>query len=235
MDVGCGSGAASLHAREMGFHVTATDVSAAMVKRLYQRHEEKYGKERNHMLEVLAVDGQELPDSWKDQFDYAVGAFSVIFFPDVLKGLQQMKKCLVPGKGQVVISAWGTPEQTPAFRVFPDALKSVAPQESAKPKRLTGSPSVLRSLLLEAGFEDIRITGPVTQTLRVSSPEAFYDRFSLGSPHTAEMISRLTQEEQKRLKAKVMELAEARGGGRSDGAIEIPSAAYFAYGTKPCL
>lgn len=235
LDVGCGTGAAALYAREKGFKVTATDVSAAMVQRLRQRHKEIFHDKENNMLEVVVSDGQELPKSWSDRFDFAVGAFSVIFFPSVSRGLEEIYRCLLPGSGKMVLSAWGNAEETPAFRVFPDAVKAVAPRllEGSKPKRIVGSPDVLKELLEKAGFENVKVIGPVKRILRVSSAEAYYDRFALGSPNTISTLSKMNEDEARQLKAKVLELVEKRGGGRSDGSIEIPSMAYFAYGTKP--
>jgi len=241
LDVGCGSGSVTVFASEAGFRVSATDISPAMVDRVRQRHTEMYGQEggssnSNMCLEAVAVDGQELLPSWTDRFDYAVGAFSVIFFPDVAKGLREIHRCITPSTGRMVISAWGNAEETPAFQVFPDALRSVAPElphKHSTPKRITGSPSILTKLLEEAGFVDVHIEGPITRTLHVASKEAFYNRFALTSPNTIATISKLSPDGVVALKRKVMELAEERGGGYEDGSIQIPSKAYFAYGTKP--
>ena len=134
----------------------------------------------------------------------------------------------------MVLSAWGSEEETPAFRVFPDAFKKIAPRlsENAKPKRITGSPCVLKNLLESAGFVNVDIAGPIERVLRVKSAESYYNRFALGSPNTMSTISQLTQEEQVALKAAVMKLAIVRGG-KPDGSIQLPSSAYFAYGSKP--
>ena len=134
----------------------------------------------------------------------------------------------------IVFSAWGSPEETPAFQVFQDAFRQVIPiaSDGGKPNRIVGSPDVLRSLLQKAGFTDIQIVGPVSHEVHVASPQEFYDRFALTSPKIKGFLNAMTPEEREAVKDKVMTLADERGGGRDDGSIAIPSRAYFAYGTK---
>eukprot|EP00977_Amphora_coffeiformis_P030098 scaffold44671_cov183-Amphora_coffeaeformis.AAC.3 len=253
LDVGCGTGAVSLLAREKGFDVTATDFSVDMIERLRQRWKEQTQKnccpdqaEQASLVEAVAANGQDLPKHWTNRFHLAIGAFSVIFFSNVPKGLTEIYRCLLPNKqGRVALSAWGDASETPAFQVFPDAFRAVAPElmTGAEIRRITGSPAALKKLLEDAGFVDIYIEGPVWRTLRVASAEVYFDRFACGSPNTRTKIEKLAQlpsssndcavDRVAALKKKVMELAEARGGGYEDKSIQLPAAAYFAYGTKP--
>ena len=239
IDVGCGAGCASLLAAEMGFYVTATDLSKDMVRRTLQRAEERNLLES---IQGIVADGQELSsclDTFNqkqqqvDSYDYAIAAFSVIFFHDPAKGLQEIYNCL-GHQGKVVLSAWGNEEETPAFQVFPDAFRALTDPghwQHGKPDRITGSASVLTSLLTKAGFQDIQVVGPVSHTVHVVSPEAFYDRFALTSPKIRSFLSQLEPNTVEEIKSKVKELAIERGG-QEDGSIAIPSKAYLAYGTK---
>lgn len=232
LDVGCGTGCVSIAARKKGFQVTATDVSKAMVDRLERRWMDEFPCEDS--LDSIVADGMNVPEAMYGQFDAAVGSFSVIFFPDPKKGLEEIHSCLRAG-GAVAISAWGSKAETPAFQVFPDAVQEAVPSAAAdsKPKRITGSPEALRELLTSAGFSDIHVVGPVSRDLCMASAEAFYDRFAKGSPNIREIISKLDKEEVQRLKTKVVDLATARGGGHEGvSEIAIPSCAYFAYGKK---
>jgi SAM-dependent methyltransferase len=221
LDVGCGSGMGSYIAAQAGFDVTASDWSPAMVDRVHERFSD---------INSVVADGQNLP--FDNEFDYAVGAFSVIFFPSPVLGLEQMRKCLVDG-GKVCMSAWGNEAETPAFRVFPDAIQATFPDfaHSTKPRRLTGSRDSLSQLLHDAGFEDIRVEGPIERKLEVPSAEEFYYRFSKTSPNVMGMLDTLDEEQEKTLRKKVMELATERSC--RDDCISIPSGCYFAYGTKP--
>lgn len=227
LDVGCGSGFGSILAGQSGFQVTATDISQAMVNRTRERAS---GLE----LECLVADGQNLSASLPtSKFDYAIAAFSLIFFPDPAKGLSGVFDCLSDEGGKVLLSAWGNTEETPAFQIFRDSFRAVTPDaEAATPNRITGSPSVLRSLLETAGFQDIQIVGPVSHNVHVASPQAYFDRFALTSPKIKGALEQLDLKARQAVKQKVLELAEERGGGHPDGSISIPSMAYLAYGTK---
>eukprot|EP00586_Coscinodiscus_wailesii_P008527 CAMPEP_0172523900 /NCGR_PEP_ID=MMETSP1066-20121228/293904_1 /TAXON_ID=671091 /ORGANISM="Coscinodiscus wailesii, Strain CCMP2513" /LENGTH=254 /DNA_ID=CAMNT_0013306997 /DNA_START=175 /DNA_END=936 /DNA_ORIENTATION=+ len=190
LDVGCGTGAVSLLAQQKGYRVTSTDVSPAMVSRCRERrgHDSSSSSTPDARLtndEVserccVVADGENLPPSWSDKFEHAVGNFSIIFFPDPLRGLKEIRRCLRPG-GRVAVSAWGDSSETPAFRIFPDATAAVAPEQVARsrPKRIVGGVSSLTTLMEEAGFGQVRVLGPVTRLLEVSSPAAYFDRMAL--------------------------------------------------------
>ncbi|CAB9510433.1 Methyltransferase [Seminavis robusta] len=234
LDVGCGAGCGSLLAAEHGLRVTATDVSQGMVDRTRQRAEEK-----GLSMECVEASGEELTsnDVLKHRlghYDFCIAAFSLIFFPDPAKGLAEIYQCLSDDGGKVMLTAWGNKEETPAFQVFQDAFRAVKPEtaDGGKPGRITGSPSVLKSLLEEANFQDVEIVGPVSHHLHVKEPEAFYDRFALTSPKIRGQLASLDAKERHAVKEKVLTLAEERGGGKEDGSIAIPSMAYLAYGTK---
>ena len=181
-------------------------------------------------MECVTADGQDLPAAWSDTFDVVISSFALIFFPDVGKGLGEIFRCLAPG-GRVAISAWGAPHETPAFRVFPDALAARGVARAA-PARIDGSPGGLRALLEAAGFADVAVHGPSARTLRVPSAGAYFDRFALTSPPLQATLAGMGGGERAALRAEVEALATQRGG-QPDGSIAIPAMAYFAYGTKP--
>jgi len=255
LDVGCGCGIASLLAAQNGFQVVATDVSEGMIRRVRQRVQEK-GLESS--IECLVADGQNLSADLSIQashkkFDYAMAAFSIIFFPDPAQGVSEVYKLLSDKGGQLCLSAWGNSQETPAFQIFPDAfaaLQSSSQKEEENPtstskdytaasklvaNRMTGSPATLQSLLETAGFVDVKIVGPVTHHVQVASAEEYYNRFALTSPPTRAKLDALSKANRLAVKQKVMELAQERGGGvgnADDASISIPASAYFAYGTK---
>ena len=119
LDIGCGTGTGSLLAAENGFRVTATDVSPGMVDRTKKRASDQgFGSS----IDCMVADGQNLTDCLPKipgggQYDYAIAAFSLIFFPDPAKGLSEIYQCLSE-EGQVLLSAWGNTEETPAFQIF---------------------------------------------------------------------------------------------------------------------
>uniref|UniRef100_A0A7S4J0B3 Methyltransferase type 11 domain-containing protein n=1 Tax=Odontella aurita TaxID=265563 RepID=A0A7S4J0B3_9STRA len=230
LDVGCGTGGATLLASEMGFSVTATDVSPPMVNRLQERSDDG--------VECAVFDGQCLPEEWTSTFDYAMSSFSVIFFRDPLQGVKEMKRVLVPS-GKVVISAWGDRSDSPAFRIIPDAMKEVAPElvSGGVKKEVISTAPELENLLEEAGFDSVCVKGPISRTLEIPTAEEYYNQFALQSPPTLSMISWMREnmgpDTVDKFREKVISLAVERGGQQLDGPIEIVSPAYVAYGTKP--
>ena len=249
LDVGCGTGAATLLALSQGVDVVATDVSEAMVERTKERsfaairsrdntatteHRSQSKSQLEAMSDSAVATGQDLPSCWSGSFDLAVANFSVIFFPQPVLGLKEIFRCLVPGTGIASLTAWGDASETPAFRVFPDVVSEVLPEliETGKPKRITGSVEVLTKILEEAGFVDVKVEGPVFKTLIVKSPSEYYDRFALTSPPTAAMIAKMEVETRSEFRKRVMEVAMARGG-QEDGSTALDSGAYIAYGRKP--
>ena len=242
LDVGCGSGVGSLLAAKQGLRVVATDVSKGMVDRVRQRAKE-WNVESS--IECLVADGQNLSTALLSsssssssnnniKFDYAIAAFSLIFFPDPAKGLSEIYHCLSDNGGKFCLSAWGNADETPAFQIFREAFQAIKPDatDAAKPNRMTGSPSTLQALLVDAGFQDVNIVGPIMHYVQVSSSEEYYKRFALTNPDTKKSLEALSETDRQAIREKVMELAETRGGGHADGSISLPSKAYFAYGTK---
>jgi hypothetical protein len=55
-------------------------------------------------FQISIPDVQNLP--FDNEFNYTMGAFSDIFFPSPVLGLEQIRKCLVD-RGEVVMSACG--------------------------------------------------------------------------------------------------------------------------------
>ncbi len=224
LDVGCGTGAVALLAKDCD--VTVTDVSESMVKRTLER--------ANFVTDSAVVNGMDLPSRWSNSFDAAVANFSVIFFPTPYDGLREIHRCLLPKTGVVGLTAWGDVSETPAFGVFRDVLNEKHPElvESNRPKRITGSVETLRKLLVDAGFVDVQVEGPVTKTLVVQSASDYFDRFAKTSPPTAATLAKMNETLRSKFRERVMEVATERGG-REDGSIALDASAYIAYGRKP--
>ena len=197
------------------------------------------------LSQSIVTNGQSLPQQWSNSFHCAVANFSIIFYPDPLQGLKQVYRCLKPGTGRVALTAWGNPEETPAFQIFPDVFHEFVQEDSGTSQqrpsssRINGSVALLTDLLSNAGFIDIEISDrPVFRTLSVSSPEEYYDRFALTSPPTADRLSRMSLERRGDFRERVMELVNERGGVSSsrvggDTSLALEAGAYLAYGRKP--
>ena len=226
LDVACGSGAVALYAQGWGAKCSATDFSQCFCDRVAARS--------NNSIPTFHCSGEELPPDLSNSFDLITSSFGVIFFPSPSQGLKEMNRCLKPG-GTVIISAWGNKEETAAFRVFPDARAELNLTEKATDPakaRADGSPASLNEMLVESGFENVVIRGPVTRSLEMGSAELFFERFAKGSPGAVKSLASMTEEERAKLKAKVMELATARSNAPPPQ-ISLDASAYFATATKP--
>ena len=242
LDVAAGAGAVALLAAAKGAAcVVATDVSPRMLEllekaaakgatsvlatdespRMLELPEEGQG---GSAVTTLVAAGESLPHSLDSRFDVAISSFGLIFFEDVSAGLAGMARALRPG-GTLVLSAWGSPEETEAFGIFPKVLRRVVPSAQAKPRRIVGSPDALRSLLEGAGLCEVRVSGPVTRTLTVASPLAYYERFVLGGPDKKRLLSNVNESERVAVKAAVVDELARRFG---NGPVSLPASAYIA-------
>lgn len=251
LDVGCGTGAVTLLALKAGMEVVATDVSETMVERTKERGLELLARQQPHhdkeddneefqriaqsLRESTAADGMDLPwssPSSPRRFDVAVANFSLIFFSDPRRGLEEIYGCLHPG-GTVAFSAFGGPSETPAFGVFPRVAREMLPAdlaEKGKPRRIHGSVEGLTALLKQAGFVGVSVTR-VVETLVVATPELYFDRFAKASPPVSDLLSRLDAPTRAAFKQRVLEVA-TETGGRPDGSVALDATAYLAYGRK---
>jgi ubiquinone/menaquinone biosynthesis C-methylase UbiE len=92
LDVGAGTGALALEAARAGAEVLAVDFAPAMVARVRRRFEDE-GLSQHARTEVMDGQALALPDGC---FDAALSNFAVIFFPDPVRGLNEMTACSGP-------------------------------------------------------------------------------------------------------------------------------------------
>jgi len=96
------------------------------------------------------------------------------FFPDRLAALREMYRVLVPG-GRLGLSVWRPLRQNPYMAALGDALERRVNAEVATGMRTVcsmGDAEALRSLLLQAGFRDARISIQIL-VMRFASVETF--------------------------------------------------------------
>src|SRR5262245_9117470 len=96
------------------------------------------------------------------------------FFPDRLAALREMHRVLVPG-GRLGLSVWRPLQHNPYIAALGDALERHVSAEVATGMRTVcsmGDAEALRSLLLQAGFRDARISIQIL-VMRFASVETF--------------------------------------------------------------
>ena len=150
LDIATGTGLAAEAALGAAGHVTAADLSPAMVEKARQR----LGNVKNVSLAV--EDGQAL--SYPDEsFDAVVCSLGLMFFPDPLRGLAEFRRVLRP-RGRAAVSVATVPERSYNARINLAIARHVPSlMEAANRVFSLGNEMKLRSLFEGAGFRDVEI------------------------------------------------------------------------------
>ena len=178
LDVAAGTGAFSFLAAEAGATVLATDFAPGMIESLRKLAEEK--GIRNLRTEVMDGQALDLPD---DTFDVSASVLGVIFYPDIPRGLAELRRVLKPG-GRCAVVVWGETAKFEFFRFFVQAIKqadpSFAPPGGPIWERLS-PPGVLETEMKSAGFSQVKVH-TVTRVLEVDSSTALWEQLSSAAP-----------------------------------------------------
>lgn len=160
LDVAAGAGDQTLDIAQRvgaGGFVLATDLSPAILALAGQRAQAA----GCHQVETRVADGESLPVQ-SESFDAAVCRLGLMFFPDPLRGLRQMRRALHPGGG-ICTMVFSRPEQNPCIAI----LMSTALRHAGLPARdpcqpggllSLGKPGLVDELFRAAGFCDIATT-----------------------------------------------------------------------------
>lgn len=201
LDIGGGSGQPSLSIASIVGNegsVMYTDPSAGMVETARDEAKRR-GLTNIHFHKAPA---EELPFE-NNTFDVAVGRLSVMFFPDVAAGLNEIVRVVKPG-GRVSFLVWGLKEANPFFSSVTEVLDRFTPpeleDEDAPGAFRFASPGKLSKLFAGAGLSQIeeqplpfRIAGPV-------KPGEFWELRSEMSESLRAKLATLTTEQKSAVK-----------------------------------
>jgi ubiquinone/menaquinone biosynthesis C-methylase UbiE len=186
LDVAAGSGALAIPAARLGARVLAVDQSPVMLELLRARaHRE--GLE----IETRVMDGQAL-DLDDDSFDVAGSQFGVMLFPDMPRGLREMKRVVRPG-GRVLMVAYGDPRRIDFLGFFIEVVRSLRPSFDGPPLDppplafQLREPARLVSELASAGLADISVD-TITETTEYGSGEALWDWILWSNPIVEDVL-----------------------------------------------
>jgi SAM-dependent methyltransferase len=157
-----------------------------------------------------------------ESFDVVYCQFGLMFVPDPVAALREMRRVLRPG-GRLGVAVWSVPEKVGIFLVS-RIVSPALPQEGELPLSPLGmgAPGLLEGLVAEAGFRDIEVH-LVTRHYEIDDAEAEWQRWSAEpiSP-ISRGLRELPAHEQQRLHDEVVAAFESFRDGR---VIRVPSEA----------
>jgi SAM-dependent methyltransferase len=165
----------------------------------------------NVTFEVMSAEALALPDA---AFDAVLCQFGLMFVPDKLLALREMRRVLKPG-GTLGLAVWSVAERVGLFTVagiIGAALPPTPGPPPASPLSL-GEPGLIERLVTEAGFSNVAAQ-PFTLTFDILSAESEWERWTgdLSNPMSAR-VAELPAGERSALRDQVLTALEAHRVG----------------------
>ena len=207
LDIATGTGLsaeAALAAVGPTGHVTAADLSPAMV----EKARERLGKAPNVLVSVK--DGQ-APSFSDGSFDAVLCNLGLMFFPDPVRGLSEFRRVLRPG-GRAAVSVNTVVERSYNHQINVIIARHAPDLAEAVTRTFAlGEASRLQSLFSEAGFKDIE-TDTVKRTFVLPSFDAYYGPFERGGASTGQALAALPEEIRRAVRDEVRRDLAVTGG-----------------------
>lgn len=157
LDLACGSGEPAItlaKAVAPGGRVTATDMLPGMLATAG----ENARREGLANITFSAADAEDLPFSGAS-FDAVTCRFGIMFVPDAVRALREVRRVLRPG-GRPAFIAWGPREQNSTYIATWRIVNKYAPSPDPEPGAPEGyrfaQPGSLSAVFREAGFQKIK-------------------------------------------------------------------------------
>lgn len=223
LDVACGTGLVSFRALEQvgaAGSVLGTDISAEMVEGARRRADE--AGYRNATFQRFDAESMDLEDG---AFDAAVCALGLMYCPDPVNALGEMRRLLRPG-GRAAAVVWGARAGCGWADIFPIVDARVASEVCPLFFRLGTKDSLARAFS-EAGFGDVRFERISVELVYASADEALSAAFE-GGP-VALAYSRFDDSTRVTVRAEYLQSIE---GYRDGAGYHIPGEFVAAVGRK---
>jgi SAM-dependent methyltransferase len=221
LDVAAGTGVVAIEAARRRAEVLATDFAPGMVEVMRRRFAAEGLDARAEVMDGQALDVDD------ESFDLGTSTFGLIFFPDPLAGLRELRRVLRP-RGRAGIASWdmtriGLPQLIGAAlaRAVPD-LPAPAPPPWAHLCEAAGLGQALRA----AGFTNVTVH-PVTHHRRMPDPASFFRQLPDWTPPLRPLFASLPAEAIDRAAAAFGDVV--REHSTSEG---MPQAALIGIGTR---
>jgi SAM-dependent methyltransferase len=221
LDLASGSGHPALNVARLvqpGGSVVATDLVLEMVDATVRRAREA-GLD-NLEARVMDLEAIDFPD---ESFDAVTCRFGVMFCPEPLKAVSEVRRVLKPG-AWFAFSVWDTPDKSPGQTVISEALqrfgKAQPPVDFDAPGVYQlAPPGKLAALLRDAGYSEIKVES-IPLDLEYESVEALWGRALVRPGALRFQVQDMSDAEVERLKGI---LGEVVAPYTRDGVIHLPT------------
>lgn len=167
LEIACGTGRVTNHLSTSVQHdtLTATDLNPDMIevaKKIVP----------NPAIRWMTADAVALPFD-DHSFDAVVCQFGIMFFPDKLKGLQEMHRVLKAG-GKLIFNTWDKLENLPAVhlgRKVIDSFFETDPPEFYNIPFSMHDDNELKALMQDAKFKNIKISLVIKEGVSASAAD----------------------------------------------------------------
>ncbi|HET8524529.1 MAG TPA: methyltransferase domain-containing protein [Thermomicrobiales bacterium] len=175
--------------------------------------------------------GAEALDFADDSFDVVYCQFGLMFVPEPVRGLQEMRRVVRSG-GRIGVVVWSTAEEVPCFqpaRII-GRFTPLMPDDKRLPTPLAlGEPGLIEGMVAEAGFDQIKVERRSVETV-ISDPEEYWQELIRGvDERTGAALTTINDAEYDQLHRQVIDFLE---GFRDGDEIRLPNQAIFVSATK---
>ena len=168
-----------------------------------------------------------------EDFDVATCRLGLMFMPDPVAALRELRVALKPG-GRVVASTWGAPERNPNFSLPMEIIARHAdlpPRDPNAPGIFAlPNPERLEGLLAEAGFVEVEAFAFETPVVKAKDAESYWYGVSTVAGPLVSLLASLSEEQRRTIREDVVEMI---GEMFPEGPVEVSGEAVVAVGTKP--
>lgn len=225
VDVAAGPGTLTFELAARVRDVDALDFSGNMVAKL------RAGLAEKGIANVRSVqgDGMALPYA-DDSFDAGFSMFGLMFFPDRLKGFQELLRVLKPG-GIATVSSWGPLDISPAMDLMFSALRAADPSMPPPKRNLLTleNAELFEKEMSEAGFVDVAVEPYEHFIAPEGTADDFWEMMTRSAAPCVMMRKRVGEEEwARRAEIALAYLREALPETKK----HMSTTAYFGFGRK---